>query len=215
MKTIDPEIVREVQDLADQRAIDFFQKQSAGLTAVRMQRYSENNSVLEFFAATRSRYNALAEALVQLPADQVEMICDDVQGRLDEAETYWNQLYVEPVAVKRSGGSVGGERLFRTLQSYSVAATVQSSPREEVEGVAQKMTELIRGGMPLREPGSIHGFRAYRDQQHLEDLGSAAHLEENALQLEDMEDLIRDNLSRVLVALETVAEYHSRLSTDA
>jgi hypothetical protein len=67
------------------------------------------------------------------------------------------------------------------------------------------MLELVRKNIPSE------GYFVFRNIREFEDRVHGVSSEENALSLSQAEELICDNMARVLVALETVAEYHTRL----
>ena len=208
------DIVKEVQDLADQRAIDFYKQKSIELTAARMKRYGEESSLLEFFVSTRRRYNQLVDQLATCDHSEynVEEIYKDIQGRLDEAQAHWDSLYLEPVAVRRTGGSRNGEQLFKNIHPSTVlGGSSNDTPKDEANKVTEALLSFARSNIPFQENRSIHGIRAYRSQQHLDDLVHSACREEDSMNLEETENLIHENMARILVALETVAEYEQRL----
>ena len=211
MTAIDPGIVDEVRKIADQKAVDFHKQKSLQSLVFRLQDYANHNSVLGFFPLAKEGYLELTTSLMsrnEIDAT-AEKIVEDLMERLEEAEEHWRALYVEPISVGRGYGAAPRE-LFHGLV-LGAELRRGDSPAECVNNITERMLEFLRKGMKGNDhPSSIQGFKVYTNLAEYEDLRDR-NLVNNSLSLEKVEMLVRDSMSWVLIALETIEQYHSRL----
>lgn len=223
MVGINPNIISQVQSKVDQSVGQLNTEQLKEEILSGLKAQSESSSLFEAFPAGQDDYDACISYIEQVEAAElatIEEISEDIKGRVNAGQEAWEELFYGVTAVSRSRG---GRQMFFLEYASQLPGGADQYGMKRIAGLVgeekdpSSIVSTVREGMlgwareQIPQGSHAQGYRVYPNAEVL-DSEIGYDLEKNAMEVGEMEEMVREKMNVVFAALSTLSEYRAVLA---